>query len=306
LSQLLDQVAEWPADTSHSPATRRDVLQLLQSDRRQAPLESLSLEIDDDTGLRAYAVTLAARGADREYWATLWERFAGESPALRSAVVSAALARSDATDWLLDEIETGRIRAAELGRTDLDRLQHIAIGPFFLRERAARILAAVEPEDRRQALTRYEPCLEMQGDAPRGRALFARHCAACHRIGDVGVDVAPDIADSRTKTLQQLLVDIVQPNSAIDGNYISYLVQTHDGRTFTGVISTETATSVTFRQAENKTETLARTDIASLRSTGVSLMPEGLEQNLSLQDMADLLSFIKNWRYLDGRIPLNP
>ena len=62
---------------------------------------------------------------------------------------------------------------------------------------------------------------------------------------------------------------------------------------------------MTLKQAEGKTVTLLREDIDELKSNGVSLMPVGLEKTIDKQQMADLISFIKNWRYLDGDIPID-
>jgi len=118
------------------------------------------------------------------------------------------------------------------------------------------------------------------------------------------VNVAPDISDSRVKLPAQILTDILQPNRAIDANYVSYSLNTVDGRALTGILAGETATSVTLRQQEGKTVTLLRSEIEKMQSNGVSLMPEGLEKTIPPQEMADLIAFIKNWRYLDGRTPL--
>jgi len=132
--------------------------------------------------------------------------------------------------------------------------------------------------------------------------VFAKQCATCHRIDNLGTDIAPDISDSREKTPEQLLTDILQPNRAIDANYFSYTVITTNGQVHTGVLSVETSTSVTMKQAEGKTITLRRAEIEELYSNGVSFMPDGLEKLIPPQDMADLISFIKNWRYLDAAI----
>src|SRR5690606_26433373 len=102
----------------------------------------------------------------------------------------------------------------------------------------------------------------------------------------------------------QILTDILQPNRAIDSNYISYTIVTTDGRALTGIIASETGGSVTIRQPENKSITLSREEIDEMQSSGVSLMPEGLEKDITHQQMADLIAFIKNWRYLDGQVPL--
>ena len=90
----------------------------------------------------------------------------------------------------------------------------------------------------------------------------------------------------------------IQPNRAIDSNYFSYTVVTADGLPQTGILTAETSTSVTLKQQEGKTITIPRNEIEELRNDGISFMPDGLEKNILLQDMADLIAFIKNWRYL--------
>ena len=116
--------------------------------------------------------------------------------------------------------------------------------------------------------------------------------------------MGPDIADSRTREPAALLTDILNPNRAIDANYVSYSLITTQGKTITGIIAAETASSITLKQAENKRVSVLRQDIEEVISNGISLMPEGLEKDITLQQMADLISFIKNWRYLDGSVPL--
>jgi putative heme-binding domain-containing protein len=156
------------------------------------------------------------------------------------------------------------------------------------------------PADREKVLAQYQPVLKMDAEPMRGKAIFKNRCSICHKIGDVGVQFAPDISDSREKKPEQLLTDILQPNRAIDSNYYSYTATTVDGRVHTGVLSAETSTSVTLKQQEGKSETLRRDEIEDLHNNGVSFMPEGLEKDIPMQDMADLISFIKNWRYLES------
>ncbi len=123
-------------------------------------------------------------------------------------------------------------------------------------------------------------------------------------MSNIGVEIGPDIADSRTRQPAALLTDILNPNRAIDANYVSYSIVTEQGTTVTGIIAAETASSITIKQPEGKHVTVLRQDIDEVISNGISLMPEGLEKNLNLQQMADLIAFIKNWRYLDGNVPL--
>ena len=130
-----------------------------------------------------------------------------------------------------------------------------------------------------------------------------KNCVTCHRIGELGVNVAPDIGDSRTKTPEYLLTNILDPNRAIDANFFSYTIITIDGVVHTGIISSDSGGSITLTQPEGKTITVLKDEIDEMKSNGVSLMPVGLEKTINPQQMADLISFIKNWRYLDGQVP---
>jgi putative heme-binding domain-containing protein len=224
-------------------------------------------------------------------------------------VLDALLADPARTQLLLAEIEAGRFDPRELDQARVTRLT--SHGNPELRARARQLLQGAVAADRQQVLEQYNAALfkgglYVQADPQRGRDVFEKNCVTCHRIGGLGVDVAPDIADSRVRQPEQLLADIVDPNRAVDSNYFSYTVVTTDGLTHSGVIAAETATSITLRQAEGKTITILRTEAEDIRSNKVSLMPVGLEQTISPEQMADLISFIKNWRYLDGRVPLEP
>src|SRR5438445_2263234 len=229
--------------------------------------------------------------------------FGSTTPAIRRAIIDGLLANTERTKLLLDAIEAGRIKANEIDTLQVKRLTESR--DASIKERAAKLFAAAMPADRAKALADYQPALQMKGDAAKGQVVFEKNCAVCHRIAGIGVNVAPDISDSRTKKLEQLLADILQPNRAIDNNYLGYTVRQLDGTVLTGILTAETATSITLRQQGGKEAVIPRSEIDELRSTGQSLMPEGLERNVPPQDMADLISFIKNWRYLDGRTPLS-
>ncbi len=173
-----------------------------------------------------------------------------------------------------------------------------------MRDRAKKLLQDSLPAERKKVLEQYQAALRLKGDTRKGQEVFRKNCATCHRLAGVGVEVGPNIADvERTRTAEQLLTDILNPNAAIDANYINYQVTLKNGKVLTGLIAAETAASLTLKRAENHSDTVLRQDIDEVRSTGVSLMPEGLEKTISVEEMGDLLHFLKNWRYLDGSVP---
>jgi len=302
LQKMVDHAQRLVRGEKAPIGNRRAALAFLEQTQPASPtLVQLAMH-EPNQSLRAAAITALRTRQDQQLWQSLLGAFSQLSPSLRRTVIDASLGNPLATGLLLDLIEAGKIRPGELDRAAVSRLTKHR--DPMLRSRAARLLADAVPADRRRVLADYQVALTLEGDAAHGKQVFKKNCAQCHRIGQVGVNVAPDISDSRTKQPAQLLTDILQPNRAIDAAFISYAVATEEGRVLTGIIAAETTTSITLKQAEGKTVTLSRGEIDRIRSSGVSLMPEGVEKNIPPQAMADLIAFIKNWRYLDGRIPL--
>jgi putative membrane-bound dehydrogenase-like protein len=223
------------------------------------------------------------------------------TPQLRRQIIAALATSSVGAASLLDEIEAGHVVPMELDAGLQRSLQQSKIPE--VKKRAQVLLRQAPPEDRLKVLSEYASCLSLKSDPLRGRQVFEKNCVICHRVGELGVNVAPDISDSRTKTPDFLLTNILDPNRAIDNNFFSYSVIDIQGRVHTGILATETSTSVTLKQPEGKTVTIPREEIEELKNNRVSLMPVGLERTITPQQMADLISFLKNWRYLDGQTP---
>jgi len=237
-------------------------------------------------------------------WKQYLEQYDSATLPIKRALIENSFRRADGPKLLLEQVAAGVIQPAEID--PLRRKQLLESKDAAIKKQAAELFAALNPANRQQALEEYQPVLAMAADGNRGKVVFEKNCSNCHRVGDVGVNVAPDISDSRTKTAAQILADIIQPNRAIDSNFMGYQVLLADGTIASGLLSAETSTSITLKQPGGKTLTLARTEIEQLKATGVSLMPDGLEKNIPPADMADLLAYIKGWRYLDGKTPLSP
>jgi putative membrane-bound dehydrogenase-like protein len=290
-------------DTARDEHSRKDACDLLAFAPYDLSSSTLLKLLDNDKSqdIKRRALSALAAQRDKRVPVALLERFPSLTPSLRSSMLDAMMTDSTRLGLLLDEIEAKRIKPAELGPLRVTRIvQH---KDKNLQARAKELLASAIPADREKALADYQTVLALKADPRHGKEVFRKNCSTCHKIGDVGVDVGPSIADLRTKTPDQLLVDILQPSKAIDNNFMSYSVTTTDGQGYTGIIVAETEGSVTFKLPEAKTVALLRTDIDELRSNGISLMPDGLEKNVTKQDMADVIGFLKNWRYIDSGVP---
>ena len=100
-------------------------------------------------------------------------------------------------------------------------------------------------------------------------------------------------AAMKARGSEAILVNVLDPNREVNPQYLNYVVRLTDGRTLTGMIAAESATSLSLRRADNQQDTVLRIEIDQLKSSGQSLMPEGMERQIDKQQMADLLEYLR-------------
>ena len=197
---------------------------------------------------------------------------------------------ADRQALLVEAMEEGRVSPAEIGAD----LRRTLLGNQALAGRAEVLVGTAGAGDRRAEVQAYRPALGRKGDATAGREVFRKNCVGCHRIGDEGHEVGPNLASIRTKAPEEILDQILDPNRLVDPQYVSYQVLTTGGRVVDGILDAANPTSVTLRRAEGATETVLRANIEKIVCTGVSLMPEGLEKVIAPEQMSDLIAFLRS------------
>ncbi|MGP0066799.1 MAG: PVC-type heme-binding CxxCH protein [Isosphaeraceae bacterium] len=217
-----------------------------------------------------------------------WEDLA---QATRREILSALASSRALAEPLIRALERQVIAPGELDAATRQGLQQLA--DAALRARASAVLAKFAPPQRSAVLARYQDALKLPGDARRGEAVFAKNCQTCHQHQGHGHRVGPDLSGIAGRAPDALLSDILDPNRNIEPDYVVLAAATWCGQTHSGLLAEETATTDKLRRAEGVEDTLLRAEIEQLRSTGQSLMPEGLEQTIGPQDMADLIAFLR-------------
>ena len=218
-------------------------------------------------------------------------RFAGFSPRLKSQATDVLLSRPAWTMSLLAALEKGQVSAGDLDPVRLKLLAEHR--DEAIRTRAAKLLAENQLSRRADVVAAYRGVLEAKGDVERGKLIFTKTCAACHKVQGVGQDIGPNLAAMKARGAEAILLNVLDPNREVNPQYLNYALLTTDGRQLTGLISAETATSVTLKRADNATDTVLRIDIEQLKSSGMSLMPEGMEKQIDQAAMADLLEYLR-------------
>jgi putative heme-binding domain-containing protein len=136
------------------------------------------------------------------------------------------------------------------------------------------------------------------GDPKQGYHVFRSDkaaCSACHRIGYVGGNVGPILSQiGRTRSRRDLIEAIAFPSARLEQSYRSTKIRTTDGEVLNGLIVSQTAQSITMQIAADRRVTLQRDEIEASEPSSVSIMPAGLEQQLTRQELADLIAFLEN------------
>lgn len=161
---------------------------------------------------------------------------------------------------------------------------------------AARPLLESGQNERAKVIAQYRPALEQQGDASRGKATFDAICAKCHKLNGTGAEVGPDLGTVRNQPKQVLLTAILDPSQSISQGFEAYVIETTSGTTLDGVMGPQTTTTITLKHEEGKQDIVQRKDIRNMYVTNLSAMPADLEKQISVQQMADLLEYIKSVR----------
>jgi putative membrane-bound dehydrogenase-like protein len=291
---LFQQAARVARDEKRDAATRLAAIRLLG----RGPFEPLGeaapalLLPRTPPALQLAAVRALSAHARPEVAKLLLAGWGSATPGLRREMSEALFARPERLVALLAALEKKRVLAAQLEPIRLERLKKHPNAA--IRKRARKVLAGQVAPERVKVIEAYRPALELKADPVRGKGVFKKVCSTCHQLEGVGVQVGADLlAGLHNKSREQLLIDILDPSREVDPRYLAYQVTTRRGQVLTGLIAAETASSLTLKRGEGAEDTILRTQIEKVESTGKSLMPDGLEMQMSKQELADVIAYLQ-------------
>jgi putative heme-binding domain-containing protein len=213
------------------------------------------------------------------------------SPSLRAPILEILLSREESTRALLDALQHRVIRAGEITAANRQRL--LANPNQEIQRQAAAILKIGATSSRAEVMAKYAGVAALTGEPEKGKQRFIKNCTPCHFLKGQGNIVGPDLSALADKTPGDFILAILDPSAVIEPRFIAYNIDTRDDRSLTGIISAESSTSLTLTQAGGIKETILRSDITEIKASSLSLMPEGFEQAMNQQDLADLISYLK-------------
>lgn len=215
---------------------------------------------------------------------------------LQEACRNILAARPASALAFLREIDSGKYPPEEL---DTDQLRIIALHTdrdieTLVQKHWGRITAGT-PEEKLAEIRRLTNDLRAAaGDASRGKLLFTKHCATCHKLSGEGKDIGPDLTRANRSDRMFLLTSLVDPSAQIRKEFLRYVVATTDGRIVIGLLTEDTGARVTLLTEKNERIVIPRDELEEMQATQVSLMPENLLKELKPQEVRDLFQFLQS------------
>lgn len=291
LSATFDKAAAVASDPDALETARLDAIELLGLTTLPKVRTVLlaCIVAKQPEAVQAAAIRVLARSMAGEVTMALIQNWPHYAPQAKAAALEALLAREDRALALLG---AKVVKPEEFSASQVQALVKHKSEKVAALAKAA--LAEVIPPSREEVAAKFKPAVADKGDATKGMNHYLARCMACHRAGTMGLAVGPDLITVKTKGRDALLTAILEPHKEVASQFIAYTVNMKDGQTLAGIISDDTASSMTLKMMGGVEKVLQRSEIKGSSSTGQSLMPEGLETGMSVADMADLLSYIES------------
>ena len=295
VQQSLRTLADGSSGETKKLAKRLVVLFKVESAKdRAARLGAAGHRLTDTllpTDRRLVALAELAEDDDPAITSQLLDALPDATPKLREAILNALFARRERLPLLLDAIEKKSFPTSALSA--IQRSALLENPDEALRQRAQPLLTVTNAQ-LLESLPRFTAALKGPRDAKHGEKVFREKCATCHVVRGIGFAVGPDLAAEFQRAEETIVRDILSPSEAIAAGYVTYVVETTNGQILTGLIAGESANSITLRQPEGKEQSILRNEIAMLKSSPVSIMPEELGKTLTPQDVADAITWLRS------------
>jgi putative membrane-bound dehydrogenase-like protein len=282
-------------DSGAKAQDRRDAISLLASQKQPDFAKTLHTLLDEPA-MRSVAIRALAGFPDANTPAAIIKVYPKLTPEEKADAVQTLASRVAFANPLLDAIEKGAIP-----RTDVPVVtarQVLALNDKATSARLETVWGKVTPvaKERASLMKKWKDILTdesiKKADAVNGRILFTKHCAACHKMFGEGQSVGPELTGSQRANLDYVLENVIDPSAVVPREFQMTNFALADDRVVGGIILRETKDAVTVRTV-NDTLTIPTADIVTRKQTPVSIMPEGLFDQMKPDEVRDLVAYLR-------------
>jgi len=287
---LRETLAKADAD----PAARKHAFAVLGRAQDRASLP-VFLALLDDAQFRSPALGLVSRFDDPAVADALIRRFDQMSPADRAAALNALTSRPGFALALLEAVSAGRIKRDQLTALHIRQLTALRNAEIDRRVATTWGRVVASPAEKQALMTKLEKTFD---EAPlwayesrAGRQHYQKLCASCHRLGEDGVRLGPELTGAGKNGIRYFLENIIDPDAVVGTDFEATTVVTRDGEVISGLVINESSSALTLRTTTAETQ-IAKADISKREASAKSLMPEGLLEAMSEREQLELLKYL--------------
>jgi putative heme-binding domain-containing protein len=270
---------------------------------KEGELSSMLQDLLKDSDLRGAALRALAGYNDPKTPDTILEIYARLDTAQKRDALNTLVSRPAYAKPLLAAVAAGKVPSKDLTADVIRQLRNHRDAD--IQTQVAKLYGAAREvsADKKAEIERYRNIYRAGGSQPGnaspGRLVYNKVCAQCHVLFDTGGKVGPDITGANRADINYLLETIIDPNAVIPNEYRAADIETKDGRSLTGIVKVQGDKTIMLQTA-NELVTIPRDEIASMRQSELSMMPEGLLAPLTDQEVRDLIYYLTR----SGQVPL--
>lgn len=239
------------------------------------------------------AVTALARSLNDDQESLLANTWPELEPSTKQTALALLLKTTRGVEFILGGLQNGTVSMTSLSLDQQSQLREHR--DDSVRKRAEQLLGRAANTDRTAVLQLYASAAQTIGSPLAGREVFLKQCAKCHVPVEEGqLSVGPDLADSSNRPREAILFDILNPSGKVEPKYAASQILTVDGQTYSGIVMHQSQQAIVLQLADGKTQEIPRNEIELFQTSDRSLMPDGLEKEISPEHMANLLEFLKS------------
>ena len=276
------------------PANRTEAVQALVQ-KKPHDLPDLLLKLIRDPATQDVALRGLAEYADPKIGKTILALYPSLKETGRQSALLTLASRPDWAMALLDRVEAKTISASDLTAYTARQLENLDDPKVTARLKSLWGNVRPTPTEKAQLIAKFKKRLTPEtisrADLPAGRAIFQKTCANCHKLFGEGGKIGPDITGAQRTNLDYLLETLIDPSAAVAKDYQMEKIATTSGRTITGLVVEETEAAVTV-QTVNEKVIVPRGEIEVRATSQVSMMPDGLLEKLTQEQIRDLIGYV--------------
>jgi putative heme-binding domain-containing protein len=296
--RAMDELRQVATNKEADAPTRRRAIALLASAEAD-DLQPFLLKLLPDRDVTPAVLKELVRCEDPAAAKQIINRYGSFRAEWKPLAIQALTSRVAFADVLLDAIETGKIAADEISAAQAREIQNL--GDADLNEKLSKVWGTLRqtPTEKKKLIARYKLLLTAPSppdlDVEQGHKLFKETCANCHRLFGEGEQIAPDLTGSNRDNLDYLLMNILDPSGVVPQAFKVSVIVLDDGRVITGVIGRDDGETVDIQTAKEKV-TIPKSDIDIVKPSDLSLMPDGLFEKLSKDEIRNLIGYLQSRR----------